>query len=73
MVLRHEHAAPGAMPHLHIERLGRFAQAGDRLRPGGISRGAGWEHVPVAIDDHARVGFARATTPMRVQPALGAR
>ena len=61
-VRRYAHGAPGSMLHLDIKKLGRFERPGHRVtgsRQAGESRGAGWEYVHVAIDDHARVGFAR--------------
>ena len=51
---------PGDLLHLDIKRLGRFRRPGHRVtanrRLG--SRGAGWEYVHIAIDDHSRVSFA---------------
>ena len=57
---RHEHNAPGDMPHLDIKRLGRFRRPGHRVTGNRRqdSPGAGWEYVHVAIDDHSRIAFA---------------
>ncbi len=57
---RYEHDAPGDMLHLDIKRLGRFRRPGHRVTGNRRqdSRGAGWEYVHVAIDDHSRVAFA---------------
>jgi transposase InsO family protein len=58
-VTRYEYESPGDLLHLDIKKLGRFKQPGHRVQgPGhGKSRGAGWEYVHVAIDDHSRVAF----------------
>ena len=57
--VRYEHAAPGDMLHIDIKKLGRIEAVGHRIT-GDLSqrsRGAGWEFLFVAIDDHARIGF----------------
>lgn len=57
---RYEHPAPGDLLHLDIKKLGRFERPGHRVtghrQP--RSRGAGWEYIHVAIDDHSRLGFS---------------
>jgi transposase InsO family protein len=57
-VRRYEHPYAGAMVHLDIKKLGRFQVPGHRVT--GVrrkdSKGIGWEHAHVAIDDHSRVG-----------------
>jgi len=57
---RYEHEAPGDLLHLDIKRLGRFERPGHRVTGNRQqhSRGAGWEYVHVAIDDHSRVAHA---------------
>ncbi|MCD0245715.1 IS481 family transposase [Xanthomonas melonis] len=59
-VVRYQYPQPGGMLHLDIKRLGRFRQAGHRVTGDRTqaSRGAGWEYVHVAIDDHSRVAFS---------------
>jgi len=59
-VLRYEYARPGELLHLDIKRLGRFRQPGHRVTSARqhTSRGAGWEYVHVAIDDHSRIAHA---------------
>lgn len=60
-VNRYEHEHPGDLLHLDIKKLGRFIKPGHRVtkdRQKGRSRGAGWEYVHVAIDDHCRVAWA---------------
>ena len=62
-VQRYERAKPGEMIHIDIKKLGRFRTIGHRISddrsPPFKSRGAGWEFVHVAIDDHSRVAFAK--------------
>ncbi|AWN16837.1 Mobile element protein [Salinisphaera sp. LB1] len=60
-VKRYTREAPGDLLHLDIKKLGRFERPGHRVtgnRQAGRSRGAGWDHVHVAIDDHSRVSHA---------------
>ncbi|QBH05417.1 IS481 family transposase [Xanthomonas oryzae] len=59
-VVRYQYPQPGGMLHLDIKKLGRFRQAGHRVTGdrAQASRGAGWEYVHVAIDDHSRVAFS---------------
>ena len=59
-VLRYEHAAAGDMLHLDIKKLGRIVRPSHRVtgnRRDSVD-GAGWEYVPVAIDDHSRIAFS---------------
>ncbi len=58
-VRRYEYAQPGGLLHLDIKKLGRFRVPGHRATEDRrqCSRGAGWEYVHVAIDDHSRVAF----------------
>lgn len=58
-VQRYEHAAAGDLLHLDTKRLVRFRNAGHRVTGDRTqqSRGAGWEFLFVAVDDHARIGF----------------
>jgi transposase InsO family protein len=62
-VRRYERAKPGEMIHIDIKKLGRFNTIGHRISgdasPPYKSRGAGWEFVHVAIDDHSRIAFAK--------------
>lgn len=57
---RYEHQNPGDLLHLDIKKLGRFARPGHRVTGDRLnsSRGAGWEYVHVAIDDHSRLAFS---------------
>jgi transposase InsO family protein len=62
-VRRYERERPGEMIHIDTKKLGRFNTIGHRIT--GVrseqsrSRGAGWEFVHVAIDDHSRIAFAK--------------
>jgi transposase InsO family protein len=62
-VRRYEREKPGEMIHFDIKKLGRFNRVGHRItgdRKGqSNSRGAGWEFVHVAVDDHSRIAFAK--------------
>ncbi|MBO9471615.1 IS481 family transposase [Endozoicomonas sp. G2_2] len=57
---RYEHAAPGDLLHLDIKKVNRFTRPGHRVTGDrrGKSRGAGWDYVHMAIDDHSRVAHA---------------
>jgi transposase InsO family protein len=59
---RYERERPGELIHIDIKKLGKFNQIGHRItgdRKGqSNTRGVGWEHVYVCIDDHSRVAFA---------------
>ena len=58
-VVRYEHAAPGDMLHIDIKKLARIVRAGHRITgdPRDETRGAGWEYLFVAIDDHSRLAY----------------
>ncbi|KEZ78096.1 IS481 family transposase [Salinisphaera hydrothermalis] len=59
-VRRYEHDAPGDRLHLDIKKVNRFARPGHRVTGDrrGKSRGAGWDYLHMAIDDHSRVAHA---------------
>ncbi|RTR06313.1 IS481 family transposase [Halomonas nitroreducens] len=56
---RYEHEAPGDLLHLDIKKLGCFERPGHRVTGDRqqATRGAGWEYVHIAIDDHSRVAY----------------
>jgi transposase InsO family protein/transposase-like protein len=60
LVQRYERERPGELVHIDTKKLGRFWAVGKRvLGPGTArSRGAGWQYLHVAIDDHSRLGYA---------------
>jgi transposase InsO family protein len=59
-VQRYEHKHSGDLIHFDIKRLARFDKPGHRVTGvlGKESRGAGYEYLHVAIDDHSRIAFA---------------
>ena len=59
-VVRYEHKHPGDLIHLDIKRLARIVKPGHRVHGDRTqeTRGAGYEYVHVAIDDHTRLAFA---------------
>ena len=68
-VIRYERERPGEMIHLDTKSLGRFERIGHRIsgdRTGqSKSRGIGWDHLHVAIDDASRLAYTE------VLPGLG--
>ena len=60
-IIRYERSRPGELVHVDTKKLGRIIRPGHRVtgdRSGQV-RGAGWQYLYVAIDDHSRLGFAR--------------
>lgn len=59
-VVRYEHQHPGDLIHFDIKRLARIVQPGHRIHGDRTreTRGAGYEYVHIAIDDHSRISFA---------------
>ena len=59
-VQRYQHAAPGDLLHLDIKKLGRIERPSHRVTGDRRDhvKGAGWEYVHVAIDDHSRIAFS---------------
>ena len=57
---RYERERPGELVHIDSKKLGRFWSVGKRvLGPGAMrSRGAGWQYLHVAVDDHSRLAYA---------------
>jgi transposase InsO family protein len=60
-VRRYEHPHPGDLLHLDTKKLARFSKPGHRVTgdPRDETRGAGWEILHVAIDDHSRIAFTQ--------------
>ncbi|HKI65454.1 MAG TPA: IS481 family transposase [Burkholderiales bacterium] len=60
-VVRYEHEHPGDLLHIDTKKLGRIEATGHRITGDwrDRTRGAGWEYLFVAVDDHARIGFTR--------------
>jgi len=57
--VRYERERPGELLHVDTKRLGRFHTVGKRILGGdkNFSRGVGWHHLHVAIDDHTRIAY----------------
>jgi hypothetical protein len=55
--VRYEHGARGDLLHIGIKNLARIVKAGHRItgNPRDENRGAGWEYLFVAVDDHSRL------------------
>jgi transposase InsO family protein len=60
-IRRYEHPHPGDLLHLDTKKLARIAKPGHRITgdPRDETRGAGWEILHVAIDDHSRIAFSQ--------------
>jgi len=58
-VVRYEHKHPGDLIHIDTKKLGRIERLGHRISGNrrDRTRGAGWELLFVAVDDHARISF----------------
>src|SRR5208337_1681654 len=58
-IVRYEHAAPGDLLHLDIKKLARIIKPGHGItgNPRDETRGAGWEFLYVAVDDHSSIAF----------------
>ena len=58
-VMRYEHKHPGDLVHFDIKRLARIVKPGHRIHGDRTreSRGAGYEYLHIAVDDHSRIGL----------------
>jgi transposase InsO family protein len=58
-IVRYEHAAPGDLLHIDNKKLARIVKPGHGItgNPRDETRGAGWEFLYVAVDDHSRIAF----------------
>jgi transposase InsO family protein len=58
-IVRYERAAPGDLLHVDIKKLARIVKPGHGItgNPRDETRGAGWEFLYVAVDDHSRIAF----------------
>jgi transposase InsO family protein len=59
-VQRYEHNHPGDLIHFDIKRLARIVRPGHGItgNPRDHVRGAGYQYLHIAIDDHSRIVFA---------------
>ena len=68
---RYERARPGELVHVDVKRLGRFKVAGKRLvGRGNASRGYGWEHCHVMVDDATRLAYVEVLADERGETAV---
>jgi transposase InsO family protein len=58
--VRYERDRPGELLHVDTKKLGRFWAAGKRVHGDRSvrSRGAAWQYLHIAIDDHSRLAYA---------------
>jgi transposase InsO family protein len=58
-IVRYEHPAAGDLLHVDIKKLARIKKPGHRItgNPQDETRGAGWEFLYVAVDDHSRMAY----------------
>lgn len=58
-VVRYEHEHPGDLLHIDTKKLGRIERMSHRVTGNrrDSTRGAGWEYLFVAVDDHSRIAF----------------
>jgi transposase InsO family protein len=72
-VVRYERARPGELLHLDVKKLGRIRRWGHRVtgtrRWQHLTRGAGWEFLHVALDDHSRLTYAELLPDERGETA----
>ncbi len=57
---RYEWSRPGALLHMDVKRLARFAAPGHRVgerRDRSENRGAGYDYLHVVVDDHSRLAY----------------
>jgi transposase InsO family protein len=71
-VIRYEHKHPGDLIHFDIKRLARIVKPGHRIHGDHSreTRGAGWEYLHIAIDDHSRISFAAILPDQTHQSAI---
>jgi transposase InsO family protein len=71
-VVRYEHPYPGSLIHFDIKRLARIVKPGHRVHGDRTreTRGAGYEYLHIAIDDHSRISFAAILPDQTHQSAL---
>lgn len=72
-VVRYEREHPGEMLHLDTKKLGRIQKPGHRVTgdPRDHTRGAGWEVLHLAIDDHSRLAYTEVLCDERKATTTG--
>jgi len=58
-IIRYERETPGDLIHIDIKQLACIKKPGHRItgNPQDETRGAGWEYLHVAVDDHSRIAY----------------
>ena len=71
-IVRYEHEHPGDLIHIDTKKLGRIERPSHRVTSDrrDRTRGAGWEFLFVAVDDHARIGFTDMYPDERLDSAV---
>lgn len=72
-VVRYERERPGEMLHLDTKKLGRIERIGHRITgdPRDHARGAGWEVLHLAVDDHSRLAYTEVLADERKATTTG--
>jgi transposase InsO family protein len=70
---RYERARPGELIHIDTKKLGRIDGPGHRITGDRArrSRGIGWEHLHVAIDDCSRLAYTEILADERGETCAG--
>jgi transposase InsO family protein len=72
-IKRYERDKPGELVHVDTKALGRIAKVGHRIT--GIrqhqTRGIGWEHVHVCVDDASRLAYVEILPTQQQADAIG--
>jgi transposase InsO family protein len=70
-VVRYQRDRPGELIHLDTKKLGRIARPSHRVTGSRRDqvRGAGWEHLHVAVDDASRLAYTEVMADERKESA----
>ena len=71
-MVRYEHPNPGDLLHIDTKKLARIHRPGHRItkNPRDETRGAGWETLHVAIDDHSRIACGQLLANERADSSV---
>ena len=75
VIRRYERSRPGELVHVDVKKLGRVPDGGGwrihgRDQRPGHKRGAGWDYVHAAVDDHSRLAYAEALPDERADTCV---
>lgn len=72
-IVRYERQQPGEILHLDTKKLGRIEKRGHRVtgNPRDHTRGAGWEILHLAVDDHSRLAYTEVLPDERKATTTG--